>query len=208
MEIRVNPTRMELLTLKKRLVTADRGHKLLKDKLDELMKNFFDLVEENQHLRTLVEENLSRAQGGFAMARAVISREVLEAAITTSRGEASLAADTVSKMGVDVPTFSLEMTPALGNGFGMTETSAELDEAVQLLAESFSSMVELAEAEKTVELLAGEIERTRRRVNALEHVIIPQLQEQIKYITMKLDENERSTLVRLMKVKDIVRNRE
>ncbi len=208
MEIRVNPTRMELLSLKKRLVTADRGHKLLKDKLDELMKNFFSLVEENQHLRTKVEENLSRALGGFAMARAVISREVLEAAITTSRGEASLAADTASKMGVEVPTFSLEMTPALGNGFGMTETSAELDEAVQLLAQSFSSMVELAEVEKTVELLAGEIERTRRRVNALEYVIIPQLHEQIRYITMKLDENERSTLVRLMKVKDIVRNKE
>ncbi len=207
MEIRVNPTRMELLRLKKRLVTAVRGHKLLKDKLDELMKNFLELVEENQRLRTKVEEDLAQALDGFAMARAVISREVLEAAITTSRGDATLTAGTTSKMSVEVPVFSLEMTPALGNGFGMTETSAELDEAVNLLANSFTSMVELAQVEKTVELMAAEIERTRRRVNALEYVLIPQLQEQIKYITMKLDENERSNLTRLMKVKEMVRNK-
>ncbi|HBK67895.1 MAG TPA: V-type ATP synthase subunit D, partial [Firmicutes bacterium] len=154
MEIRVNPTRMELLRLKKRLVTAVRGHKLLKDKLDELMKNFLELVEENQRLRTKVEEDLAQALDGFAMARAVISREVLEAAITTSRGDATLTAGTTSKMSVEVPVFSLEMTPALGNGFGMTETSAELDEAVNLLANSFTSMVELAQVEKTVELMA------------------------------------------------------
>ena len=207
MEIRVNPTRMELLRLKKRLVTAVRGHKLLKDKLDELMKNFLELVEENQRLRTKVEEDLAQALDGFAMARAVISREVLEAAITTSRGDATLTAGTTSKMSVEVPVFSLEMAPALGNGFGMTETSAELDEAVNLLANSFTSMVELAQVEKTVELMAAEIERTRRRVNALEYVLIPQLQEQIKYITMKLDENERSNLTRLMKVKEMVRNK-
>jgi len=207
LEIRVNPTRMELLRLKKRLVTAVRGHKLLKDKLDELMKNFLELVEENQRLRTKVEEDLAQALDGFAMARAVISREVLEAAITTSRGDATLTAGTTSKMSVEVPVFSLEMTPALGNGFGMTETSAELDEAVNLLANSFTSMVELAQVEKTVELMAAEIERTRRRVNALEYVLIPQLQEQIKYITMKLDENERSNLTRLMKVKEMVRNK-
>lgn len=207
MEIRVNPTRMELLKLKKRLATATRGHKLLKDKLDELMKNFLELVEENQRLRTSVEEDLARSAGGFAMARAVISREVLEAAIATSRGEASLTAGTTSKMSVEVPVFSLQMTPALGNGFGMTETSAEMDEAVNLLADSFSSMIELAQVEKTVELMAAEIERTRRRVNALEYILIPQLQEQIKYIAMKLEENERANLTRLMKVKDIVRNK-
>ena len=198
---------MELLRLKKRLATATRGHKLLKDKLDELMKNFFDLVEENQRLRTSVEEALARSAGGFAMARAVISREVLEAAIATSRGEAALTAGTTSKMSVEVPVFSLRMTPALGNGFGMTETSAEMDEAVDLLADSFSSMIELAQVEKTVELMAAEIERTRRRVNALEYVLIPQLQEQIKYIAMKLEENERANLTRLMKVKELVRNK-
>lgn len=207
MEIRVNATRMELLGLKRRLATATRGHKLLKDKLDELMKNFLELVEENQRLRVSVEADLARSAGGFAMARAVISREVLEAAIATSRGEATLAAGTTTKMGVEVPVFSLQMTPALGNGFGMTETSAELDEAVELLAASFGRMIELAQAEKTVELLAAEIERTRRRVNALEYVLIPKLQEQIKYIAMKLEENERANLTRLMKVKDIVRNK-
>ncbi|NLW59515.1 MAG: V-type ATP synthase subunit D [Firmicutes bacterium] len=207
MEIRVNPNRMELTRLKKRLATAVRGHKLLKDKLDELMKDFFDLVEENRNLRRQVEENLDTALGGLAMARAVISRSVLEAAITTSRGEAALQARTVSRMGVEVPLFQLAMTPALGNGFGMTETSAEFDEAIDLLANSFQTMIELAQVEKTVELMAAEIERTRRRVNALEYVLIPQLRTQIKYITMKLEENERANLVRLMKVKDIVRNR-
>ena len=197
---------MELLGLKRRLATATRGHKLLKDKLDELMKNLLELVEENQRLRLSVEADLARSAGGFAMARAVISREVLEAAITTSRGEA-LSAGTTTKMGVEVPVFSLQMTPALGNGFVMTETSAELDEAVELLAASFASMIELAQAEKTVELLAAEIERTRRRVNALEYVLIPQLQEQIKYIAMNLEENERANLTRLMKVKEMVRNK-
>lgn len=203
----MNPTRMELTRLKKRLATAVRGHKLLKDKLDELMKNFFDLVEENRNLRIKVEKNLDTALGGMAMARAVISRSVLEAAIVTSRGEAALQAETTSRMGVEVPLFRLEMTPAHGNGFGMTETSAEFDEAIDLLANSFQSMIELAQVEKTVELMAAEIERTRRRVNALEYVLIPQLQAQIKYITMKLDENERANLTRLMKVKDIVRNK-
>ncbi len=207
MEIRVNPTRMELTRLKKRLATAVRGHKLLKDKLDELMKNFFDLVEENQKLRSKVEANLATALGGFALARAVISRSVLEAAIITSRGEAALQAGTTSQMGVEVPVFQLEMTPALGSGFGMTETSAEFDEAIDLLASSFQSMIELAQVEKTVELMAAEIERTRRRVNALEYVLIPQLRDQIKYITMKLEENERANLVRLMKVKEMVRNK-
>lgn len=203
----MNPTRMELTRLKKRLATAVRGHKLLKDKLDELMKNFFDLVEENQHLRSKVEANLATALGGFALARAVISRSVLEAAITTSRGEAALEAGTTSQMGVEVPVFKLEMRPALGSGFGMTETSAEFDEAIDLLANSFQSMIELAQVEKTVELMAAEIERTRRRVNALEYVLIPQIRDQIKFITMKLEENERANLTRLMKVKEMVRNK-
>jgi V/A-type H+-transporting ATPase subunit D len=198
---------MELTRLKKRLATAVRGHKLLKDKLDELMKNFFDLVEENQHLRIKVEANLATALGGFAMARAIISRSVLEAAITTSRGETDLEAGTTSQMGVEVPVFTLKMKPATGNGFGLTETSAEFDEAIALLANSFQSMVELAQAEKTVELMAAEIERTRRRVNALEYVLIPQIKAQIKFITMKLDENERANLTRLMKVKEMVRNK-
>lgn len=203
----MNPTRMELTRLKKRLATAVRGHKLLKDKLDELMKNFFDLVEENQELRRKVEANLATAFGGFALARAVISRSVLEAAISTSRGEAALEAGTTSRMGVEVPVFNLKMTPALGNGFGLTETSAEFDEAIDLLANSFQSMIELAQVEKTVELMAAEIERTRRRVNALEYVLIPQIRERIKYIAMKLEENERANLTRLMKVKEMVRNK-
>lgn len=205
MEIRVNPTRMELTKLKKRLAVAVRGHKLLKDKLDELMKNFFELVEENRRLRQKVTSDLALANGGFAMARAVMSREVLEAAIITSRGQAALEAKTQSKMNVEVPVFKLELEKAKGYGFGLTETSGELDEAIQSLAETFASLVQLAQVEKTVELMAAEIERTRRRVNALEYVMIPQLREKAKYITMKLDENERGNLTRLMKVKEMVR---
>lgn len=207
MEIRVNPTRMELLRLKKRLKVAVRGHKLLKDKLDELMKSFFDLVEENRQLREKVEEDLARANGGFAMARAVMSREVLEAAIRTSRGQAELEAKTASRMNVEVPVFALNVEKAKGFGFGLTETSGELDEAISLLADTFASLVQLAQVEKTVELMAGEIERTRRRVNALEYVLIPQLEDKAKFITMKLDENERGNLTRLMKVKEMVRER-
>lgn len=207
MEIRVNPTRMELSRLKKRLVVARRGHKLLKDKLDELMKSFFDLVEEDRRLREKVEEDLARANGGFAIARAVMSREVLDAAIRTSRGEASLEATTNSRMSVEVPKFDLKLEKAKGFGFGLTETSGELDEAISLLAETFASLVQLAQVEKTVELMAAEIERTRRRVNALEYVLIPQLAEKAKFITMKLDENERGNLTRLMKVKEMVRER-
>lgn len=207
MEIRVNPTRMELSRLKKRLVVAVRGHKLLKDKLDELMKSFFDLVEENRRLRQKVEEDLARANGGFAMARAVMSREVLEAAIRTSRGQTILHAKTKSNMNVEVPIFDLELEKAKGFGFGLTETSGELDEAIGLLAETFASLVQLAQVEKTVELMAAEIERTRRRVNALEYVLIPQLKDKAKFITMKLDENERGNLTRLMKVKEMVRER-
>jgi len=205
MEIRVNPTRMELTRLKKRLAVAVRGHKLLKDKLDELMKNFFDLVEENRRLRERVEAELALANGGFAMARAIMSHEVLEAAIITSRGRAVLEAKTQSRMNVEVPVFKLAMEQANGYGFGLTETSGELDEAVRSLAETFASLVQLAQVEKTVELMAAEIERTRRRVNALEHVLIPQLREKAKFITMKLDENERGNLTRLMKVKEMVR---
>ena len=207
MEIRVNPTRMELLRLKKRLKVAIRGHKLLKDKLDELMKSFFDLVEENRKLRLQVEADLARAYGGFAMARAVMSREVLEAAIHTSKGRAELQAKTTSRMNVEIPQFEIKMERAKGFGFGLTETSGELDEAIRFLAETFHSLIELAQVEKTVELMAGEIERTRRRVNALEYVLIPQLEQAAKFITMKLDENERGNLTRLMKVKEMVRER-
>lgn len=213
MEIRVSPTRMELLNLKKRQQVAVRGHKLLKDKLDELMKTFLELIEENRRLRNEVEASLSRAFMGFTMARATISRKYLENAISSAQTQAKLQATTTTKMSVVVPRFELVESgrEATGEGkveniypYGLAETSSELDEAIRLLNASFKSLIQLAQVEKTVESMAAEIERTRRRVNALEYVMIPQLQEKIKYITMKLDENERASLTRLMKVKEMV----
>lgn len=207
-EIRVNPTRMELLRLKRRLRVAVRGHKLLKDKLDELMKTFLELVEENRRLRNEVEASLGTAFMGFTMARAAISWDYLETAISSARKEARLKAKAETRMNVEVPSFKLEEENDKNiYPYGLAETSSELDEAIRLLNAGFKPLIQLAQVEKTVELLAGEIERTRRRVNALEYVLIPQLEEKVRFITMKLDENERGNLTRLMKVKDMVRDR-
>lgn len=210
MEIRVNPTRMELLRLKKRLKVAVRGHKLLKDKFDELMKNFMQLVNESRRLRQEVESALADSMQGFMMARAVMSREALEGAIAFPKVKAEITASVKNVMSIQVPAFQM-VEPEYKGGiypYGFAQTSGELDQAIRKLSDSLKSLIELAEVEKTVELLAAEIERTRRRVNALEYVMIPQLQEKIKFIVMKLDENERGNLTRLMKIKDIVRSAE
>ena len=204
MKLQVNPTRMELLRLKKRLRVAVRGHKLLKDKLDELMKNFLELVEENRRLRTGVEESLTRAFRGFAMARAVLSWSYLETALGAHKERRGVTAKPVIKMNIEIPHFILDEEEPNTYPYGLAETTGDLDEAVRRLQSVFRPLIKLAEVEKAVELMAGEIERTRRRVNALEYVLIPQLEEQVRYITMKLEENERGNLVRLMKVKEIV----
>jgi V/A-type H+-transporting ATPase subunit D len=210
MEIRVNPTRMELLRLKKRLKVAIRGHKLLKDKFDELMKNFMKLVEENRKLRQAVETELATATQGFMMARAIMSREALEAAIALPKVRAAITATTKNMMSIETPVFQLQETDVVGGiyPYGFAQTSAELDQAIRKLSASLNSLIKLAEVEKTVELMAAEIEKTRRRVNALEYVLIPQLTTAIKFIAMKLDENERGNLTRLMKIKAIVRTAE
>ncbi|TCL76929.1 V/A-type H+-transporting ATPase subunit D [Hydrogenispora ethanolica] len=210
MEIRVNPTRMELLRLKKRLKVAVRGHKLLKDKFDELMKNFMKLVEEERRLRQAVEAVLAEALQGFMMARAVMSRDSLEGAIARPKVKAEISAATKTVMGIEVPAFTLKEPEYRGGiyPYGFAQTSGELDQAIRDLSRSLKELIQLAEVEKTVELLAAEIERTRRRVNALEYVMIPQLEEAIKRITMKLDENERGNLTRLMKIKDMVREKQ
>lgn len=207
MEIRVNPTRMELNRLKKRHKVAIRGHKLLKDKLDELMKDFMKLVEENRRLRGEVEAELSGSLQGFMMARAIMSKETVEQAIGFPKVKAEITAGVRNMMSVEVPVFNLKESEVKGGiyPYGFAQTSGELDQAIRKLSESLKSLIKLAEVEKTVELLAGEIEKTRRRVNALEYVLIPQLAEKIKFITMKLDENERGNLTRLMKIKEMVR---
>lgn len=205
--INVNPTRMELTRLKGRLRTATRGHKLLKDKRDELMKQFMDVVRENRALRRKVEEGLSQAATAFAAASAVMSPEMLEQALLYPKESVSLDMGFQNIMSVDVPVYHFKTKSGEAGQvypYGFAATSGELDDAVQALSQVFQDMLRLAEVEKTSQLLAQEIEKTRRRVNALEYVKIPQMQETIKYITMKLDENERASTIRLMKVKDML----
>ncbi len=203
----VNPTRMELTRLKKKLVTAIRGHKLLKDKRDELMRQFLDLVRENKELREKVEKGIERANKNFVLARASMSEEVLYTALLAPKQDVSIEVSEKNVMSVDIPVFDIKTrTPDKNDifSYGFAFTSADLDDAIESLSDVLPDMLKLAEVEKSCQLMASEIEKTRRRVNALEHVMIPDTQEKIKYITMKLDENERSTQTRLMKVKDMM----
>lgn len=203
----VNPTRMELTRLKKKLVTATKGHKLLKDKRDELMRQFLDLVRENMALRQKVEAGILSANKNFVIAKAGMSEQILNTALMSPKQEVYLEASKKNVMSVDIPVFNTRTRTADANdiySYGFAFTSGDLDDAVKSLADILPDMLRLAEVEKSCQLMAAEIEKTRRRVNALEHVIIPETQENIKYITMKLDENERSTQIRLMKVKDMM----
>ncbi|MCR3922031.1 MAG: V-type ATP synthase subunit D [Firmicutes bacterium] len=208
MEIQVNPTRMELNRLKGRLQMAVRGHKLLKDKRDELMRRFLVLIRENKKLRETLEEQLSRSFANFLLASAVMSGETLEEAIMYPTATMAVGVETINIMSVHVPKITpVEQEEEENNvtPYGFATTSGELDTSIATLATVLPELIHLAELEKSVYLLADEIDKTRRRVNALEHVMIPELEETIKYIRMKLDENERGALVRLMKIKDIVR---
>lgn len=203
----VNPTRMELTRLKKKLVTAVRGHKLLKDKRDELMRQFLDKVRENKALREEVETALVSANQNFMLARAGMPDEMLNTALLAPKQELTISAGTQNVMSVEIPDFDFKTrTPDRNDmySYGFAFTTGDLDDAILSLSEIFPKMLKLAEVEKSCQLMAAEIEKTRRRVNALEHVMIPELQTNIKYITMKLDENERSTQIRLMKVKDMM----
>ncbi|MDD2458288.1 MAG: V-type ATP synthase subunit D [Eubacteriales bacterium] len=203
----VNPNRMELLRLKKQLVTARRGHKLLKDKRDELMRQFLDLIRANRALRIKVEQLIAAANQDMLLARAVMDSATLETALMAGKESLTLDIDTRNIMSVNVPVFAslFEVTGELeGLPYGMASTAGELDQAILALHEAFPVMLELAEVEKSAQLLADEIEKTRRRVNSLEYILIPELISQIRSITMKMDENERGNLTRLMKVKDMI----
>lgn len=205
--LNVNPTRMELKRLKNRLVTARRGHKLLKDKRDELMKQFLDIVRINKELRVRVEDSLIRAQKSFAVASAIMSPEMLEQSLMCPKQSVTLSMSFKNIMSVNVPRYEFHMKnddPSDIYPYSYAMTSGELDDAVAELSKVTEDMLQLAQMEKSAQLLAQEIEKTRRRVNALEYVMIPQLDETIRYITMKLDENERGNLSRLMKVKDMM----
>ncbi len=203
----VNPTRMMLTSLKKRLKTATRGHKLLKDKRDELMKEFLELARENGRLRKEVEQSLAAVYRNFSVASAMMSQEVMEESLMFPKQGVVLDVGSRNIMSVDVPVFSFKTTaedPTNIFPYGFARTSGELDNAVSALADLFPALLDLAAKEKEVQLLAAELEKTRRRVNALEYVMIPRLQTTIKYIQMKLDENERGNQTRLMKVKDMM----
>ena len=198
---------MVLNQLKGRLKTARRGHKLLKDKRDELMRQFMEVVKVNKKLRLKVEEGLTAAFGSLQVASSIMSPEMLEQSLLYPRQSVELTTTYKNIMSVDVPQYSFKTKnndPSEIYPYGFAQTSGELDDALDRMAQVFEDMLELAQVEKTMQLLADEIESTRRRVNALEYVMIPELEQNIKYITMKLSENENSTKVRLLKVKDMV----
>ena len=203
----VNPTRMELQNQKRKLATARKGHKLLKDKRDELMRQFLDMVRENKALRAEVEAALSNVGNNFAAARAAMHPQVMDTALLMPAQSAEISVTYKNVMSVRIPEFQVEMrSPSEGDSlsYGFAFTAPALDMAVASLSEVTEKMYRLAEIETACRLMSEEIERTRRRVNALEHVMIPEYEENIRFITMKLDENERSTTSRLMKVKDMM----
>ena len=203
----VNPTRMELTRLKNKLLMARRGHKLLKDKRDELMRQFLILVRENKELREKVESGIEEANRSFALARSAMSDEAVRVAFLAPKQGVSLELSTRNVMSVDVPVYKTTTRTADPNdiySYGFAFTSSDLDGAVKELSALLPDMLRLAESEKSCQLMAAEIEKTRRRVNALEHVLIPEMETSIKFITMKLDENERASQTRLMKVKDMM----
>lgn len=205
MRIRANPNRMQLLRLRRRLVLAKRGHKLLKDKQEELMRRFLGMVHDARDLRREVEEELASAYGAFVSARFDMDGSGMESALAFSRRLVELKADREQVMNLKVPKFTVELPEKAELGYGYLDTTAELDRALEMYASVLPRLMRLAEVEKSVQLLAAELEKTRRRVNALEHILVPSLEETIRFISDRLSEMERATATRLMKVKEIVR---
>ena len=203
----VTPTRMVLNQMKGRLQTARRGHKLLKDKRDELMRQFMDVVRRNRELRSKVEAGLTEAFAALSVAGSVMSPVMLEQSLLYPRQSVELGVEYKNVMSVNVPVYQFNTKSAEAGDifpYAFAQTSGELDDAMAAMSGVFEDMLELAQVEKTMQLLAQEIEKTRRRVNALEYVMIPEYQANIKYISAKLQENENSTKVRLIKVKEMV----
>ncbi|MDD7766709.1 MULTISPECIES: V-type ATP synthase subunit D [Anaerococcus] len=207
--LNVTPTRMNLNTLKKRLATSKRGYKLLKDKQDELMRQFLEKIRENKRLREEVEADLKESSKGFLMASSFMSPEFLEEAVSFPTQKIGVDMKVKNVMSVRIPQMEFKIDKG-GNEnasmypYGLAQTSADLDLAIKGLNKVMDKLLTLAELEKSTQLMADEIEGTRRRVNALEYRTIPDLEETIKYIRAKLEENERATISRLMKVKDII----
>lgn len=202
----VNPTRMEMKRLQQRLKTATRGHKLLKDKTDEMIRRFIVLAQENKRLREETEQELGQALASFAAARSVTDSRVVEEAILMPSRTVEIICSNRKVMGIDAPSIEIKDNVGELYPYSFLTVTEQLDTAVRGLNEVVVKLIKLAETEKTCNMLAEEIEKNKRRVNALENIMIPQLSETIKYIKMKLDESERSATVRLMKVKDILNN--
>ena len=205
MILEVNATRMELMRLRKRRKLAQRGYDLLKKKQDELMRQFLELLEQIGHLRKEIDDRLSAAHNNFLMARSVMDRESMEEAIMFPNQKLTMNVSTTTVMNLRLPKFDVSSEGSV-HSYGFLNTSGELDSALDSYSELLPEMLRLSAIERSVELLANEIEVTRRRVNALEYILIPNLNDTIKYITMRLDEMERSNLSRLMRVKEIVRS--
>ena len=205
--LNVKPTRMELSNLKSRLVLSTRGHKLLKDKQDELMRQFINLIRENNILRDEVEKELTASMRSFVVAKSLLNEAFIEELFAVPATAVELDIQENNIMSVVVPPMNLSMVvqddKSRGLQYGYVNSNGELDDAIKKIEDILPKLLKLTEIEKTCQLLADEIEKTRRRVNALEYKMIPQLQETIRYIQMKLEENERSSIVRMMKVKDM-----
>lgn len=206
--LNVKPTRMELSTLKDRLKVAQNGYDLLKDKQDELMRQFIELIQENNQLRNEVEDELSGALGNFVLASSSMNDAFMEEIVALPSKQVNLEIAKKNIMSVDVPkmSFSYDDDNQKNDNevkYGYLNTSSELDDAIEVLNDIMPKLLKLSEIEKTCQLMATEIESTRRRVNALEYRMIPNIKETIKYIQMKLDENERASITRMIKVKDM-----
>lgn len=200
-QLRVNPTRMELLRLKKRAALAKKGHKLLKEKRDGLMQEFLKIVRKAHELRREADSGLSEALGHFVMARASVPAQAVRMISELRTQQIELSVSEKNVMGVRLPDFRIS-TSETGENYSSWETSPELDAGMKSFRLILPKLLELAEVEKSAQLLAQEIEKTRRRVNALEYVLIPQLSSTIRYIRMKLDEQERAAIVTTMAVKE------
>lgn len=202
----VKPTRMELSNLKDRLAISTRGHKLLKDKQDELMRQFITLIRENNQLRDEVEKELTEAMRAFVIAKSLLNESFIEELFAVPDTSVTLNIQEKNIMSVIVPQMDFKVDEDEKQSdmqYGFLNSNSELDDAIEKINHILPKLLKLSEIEKTCQLMADEIEKTRRRVNALEYLKIPQLEETIYYIQMKLEENERANITRIMKVKDM-----